>query len=127
MIPRLGSEHAEYIRAPATFFSDLGNLHDAEIQLVEWSPPHQEVVFLIDDLYSNFIDLPEYPGLQPVRLAVEGVSKLEANVTRDKMSLRVMDFEVEETSADSSLQITVKFTPAGQIRIVGTSIAFRPL
>src|SRR5437868_15355773 len=126
MIPSLGKEHAKRIQEPVKFFSELGNLHDARIRLVEWNPVQQEIAFLIDALYSNFDGLPEYPGLQPVRLAVGGVRWLGADVIRDEALLLIMDFAVEEASPDSTIHVTVKFVPSGHTRIAGKLISCRP-
>lgn len=125
MLPRLSNEHGGLIKEPVPFFSDLGNLHDAKIRRLEWNPSVREMVLGVDDLYSNFVDLPEHPGRQPVQLILSGVSKVEIAVIPDKFAMRIVDFEIEEVSG-SVLRISVNVGPSGFIRIACESIAGSP-
>lgn len=122
MLPRLINETGGRIATPALFFSELGNLHDAKIQLIEWDPVQSKISFVLDDLYSNFVGLPEYPGTQSVRLILSNVSKLEIDVTPDKFPMRVIDFEVEEEMSDSRMRVLVNVGPTGLMQITCGSI-----
>lgn len=122
MLPRLTNENEGRIEAPTLFFDELGNLHDARIRLFEWDPIRGEIVFVFDDLYANFEGLPEYEGAQPVRLVLSDVSDIEINMTSDNSQLWVLDFEVEEDSAESKLRVLVNLA-TGLIRVECSSIA----
>lgn len=112
------------LETPALFFSELGNLHDATIQFIEWNPVQWKISFVLDDLYSNFKGLPEYPGAQPATLILSSVSKLEIQVEADKFPMRVMDFEVEGEHSESTIRILVNVGPVGFIRAECNSIEF---
>lgn len=121
MLPNVDDE-AGCIASPARFFSDLGNLHDAKIRLFEWNPDQWKVSFVLDDLYSNFVGLPEYPGVQPIKLILGNVSKLEIEAVADMFPMRVMDFEIKGEVSDSKIHILVSVVPTGLMLIVCESI-----
>ena len=126
MLPRLNDEHSRSIETPARFFAELGNLHDAKIDAMDWNPAEQKVVLALDDLYSNFVGLPEYIGKQPVCLILSGVSRLEIEVTLDAFPLRIVDFEIDDTISDAKMKVIASFGPSGFIRATCDSIGGRP-
>lgn len=126
MLPCLINKHGGRIEAPTLFFSELGNLHDAKIQLIEWNPIQGEIAFVLDDLYSNFVGLSEYVGIQPVRLILRNIFKLDIDAIPDKYPMRIVDFEVEEDSSDSKVRVFVNMGSRGFIRITCDSIAGFP-
>ena len=123
MLPHLSNEHSHRIEAPARFFAELGNLHDAKILRLEWNPAERKVVLTLDDLYSNFVGLPEHTGRQPVCLVMSGVSRLEIDATPDKFPLRIVDFEIDEATAGTEMHVVVNLGPSGLMRATFDSIA----
>ena len=67
MLPSLQRELNE-IENPEAFFLALGGLHDSMLRLLQWRPETRCLGLGIDDLYSNFFQLPEYPGALEARL-----------------------------------------------------------
>ena len=126
MLPRLINKHAGRIETPTLFFSELGNLHDAKIQLIDWNLVQGEIAFELDDLYSNFVGLSEYEGIQPVRLILRNIFKFEIDATPNKYPIRILDFEVEEDVYDSNVRVFVNMGSSGFIRITCDSIAGFP-
>jgi len=102
---------------PKNFFEGLGNLHDARIEELRWSPEEREIAFAVDDLHSNFAGLPEYPGLRPQVLILEGVVEFVASVCLSEPNLNVHDFEVS-TEPTSGLSVSVTFWPDGRIKVL---------
>jgi hypothetical protein len=126
MLPEPNKEGEACITAPVSFFHELGNLHDARITEFQWDPGKREVTIVIDDLYANFAGLPEYVRLQPARLIMSGVCRVQMDVASDIFPLRIMDFEVEEPGSGAQRNITVTFDPSGRVRIECDSIVCRP-
>lgn len=126
MLPCLVNENGGRIAMPASFFSELGNLHDAKIKLVEWDPIQSKIVLVLDDLYSNFVGLSEYQGAQPVRLILSNVSKFKTDVYPDKSPMRIIDFEVAEENHDSEVSVFVNVGPTGFMQITCDAISGCP-
>ncbi len=42
----------------------LGLLHDSVVRQLIWKPEEKTIEFVVEDFYSNFEGLPEYPGLK---------------------------------------------------------------
>lgn len=125
MLPIPNSADEPCLTAPASFFRTLGNLHDAKVTQFHWNPAQREVEIAVTDLYANFAGLPEYPGLQPVRLIASGVCGIQIDVTTNEFPARIMDVEVEQPGSDSQLEIAVKFDPSGSMKIYCVSVACR--
>ena|SRR2546423_1121530 len=119
MLPQPNSDDEAYIREPISFFHELGNLHDAYVNEFQWSPFKREMAIAINDLYSNFVDLPEYDRLQPVRLILSGVSRVQIDVTSDSPPLRVSE-------SGPQIHIVVVFEHDGSVQIDCDSVACRP-
>jgi hypothetical protein len=88
---------------PERFFSELGSLHDAVLLALEWNPATRQLVISVDDLYSNFFQLPEYPGKREASFFASDLRTLEFDlISRDITPLRILKFHVTQ-SADSKL------------------------
>ena len=68
------------IENPENFFYQLGCLHETRVESFKWVPPERKVLIKIDDLNSNFLDLPEYEGLLPATLVFSNVKKMMIGV-----------------------------------------------
>jgi hypothetical protein len=126
MLPRVNNIDESSLPSPASFFKELGNLHDAIVTQVTWNPVQREIVIVVDDLYANFVGLPEYPGLQRAALIMAGVSRMQSDVTSDRFKPRILDLEIEQTHSAVQNRVSVKFDPSGSLSIECSSIACRP-
>jgi hypothetical protein len=126
MLPRVNNIDETSLPSPASFFRELGNLHDAIVTQVTWNPAHREIILVVDDLYSNFVGLPEYPGLQRAILIMRGVSRMQSDVTPDRFKQRILDLEIEQADSAVQIRVSLKFDPSGSLSIECSSIACRP-
>jgi hypothetical protein len=93
---------------------------------VSWNPVQREITIVVDDLYANFVGLPEYPGLQRASLIMAGVSRMQSDVTSDRFVPRILDFEIEQTHSAVHIRVSVHFDSSGSLSIECNSIACRP-
>ncbi len=114
-----GEEHL-ILDDPRKFFKDLGGLHDARIEHLRWDPNHRQVTILVDDINSNFLDLPEYKGLAPATLTLSKVIGFILNVDRPDATLNIYELEVCPESAHLAAQFKIR--PSGKIKIACASI-----
>jgi len=108
------------INQPKKFFHELGGLHDARIESFKWIPPEQKVLIKIDDLNSNFIDLPEYDGLWPGILVFSNVKKILTGVVPIEGYLSI--FNVEIKLLTEQINVTINISPGGKIEFDCSSI-----
>ncbi|GAB1270347.1 hypothetical protein NBRC116493_36010 [Aurantivibrio infirmus] len=101
------------IKAPKVFFGELGGLHDAFITAFSWNKENQTFSISIDDLNSNFLDLPEYKGLCPVDIVFVGVCNLDCNIQIKSSNFSIYDFLIEEETCYS---VNIKCSPGGYFK-----------
>jgi hypothetical protein len=91
-----GPDTMRYILGqPNRIFEALGDLHDARIESLRLSPG--ALVIAVDDLYSAYLDLPEYRGPLPASIEFGGLSALSI----DAPAVRHLTvFAVEVRSAE---------------------------
>jgi hypothetical protein len=123
-LPRPDDNAEQTLSDPGAFLHALGHLHDCEVLVLEVNTTKQQVTLVVDDLYSNFLDLPEYPGKQPVRLIFSDVDDVDTGLGLDSLPARIMDLEVEAHSG-SRTSVVVRLQPSGHIRIKCGAIACR--
>jgi hypothetical protein len=123
-LPRPDDNPEHTLSDPRALFDALGHLHDSDILVPEVNTITREVTLVVDDLYSNFLDLPEYPGQQPVRLIFCGVDDLDMGMGLDGFPARITTLEVEEHSGQRA-SVVVRLQPSGHIRITCASVACR--
>ncbi len=75
-------------------------LHDAGILQVNWDAIHDEVNLVIDDLWSNYVGLPEYKGPLLGTIKLLGVRCVSIDFTKT-LRLDIINVDVEETSYDT--------------------------
>lgn len=95
------------------FLQKMGGMHDSIVACLTWLPSERRIEFLFEDLYSNFVGLPEYPGRQSGMIALHGVSDLSLALETDG-PLRVFEFLSDEDESDVVL---VTFSPSGRLRV----------
>jgi len=100
---------------PAGFFRDLALLHDARVEGVEWLG--ESVVISVDDLYSGFLGLPEYPGLTAASIVFGRVKEFNLNSEPAGEKLSVFDIDLRHGPSDNTLAVEISLAPGGRIRI----------
>src|SRR5437868_12491113 len=94
---------------------DLGQLHDANITKFTWEAGKQTFTLHIDDLYSNFEGLPEYPGQTPATITFKNVAQLETSID---LKERLWIYSWEFLDEENRKVALIGFTPGGRMRIV---------
>src|SRR4051812_17284468 len=123
-LPRPDDSAERTLSDMAGFLRALGHLHDCEVLALEVNPAAQEVIMAVDDLYANFLDLPEYPGKQRVQFCFGDVDDLDMGLSLDGLPARIMDFEVE-AHTELRADVVVRLQPSGHIRIKCRTVACR--
>ena len=104
MLPKVSGRRQE-IASISGFLAGLGHLHDARITELRYSPNENELTLYLDDLYSNFIGLPEYPGETPACLAASGILALNVDLQNLMEDLPwIIQFYVHSLEAGSLFQ-----------------------
>ena len=93
------------------FLHSMGGLHDSEVDSLCWLPSERVLKFSITDLYSNFEDLPQYPGQIRGEITLMDVAELDIRLDGESR-LRIFEFLRKEGEANS---VVVKFSPSGRI------------
>lgn len=94
------------------FLNALGGLHDAHVVSIDWQIEAKTLAFTFDDLYANFLGLPEYPGKQRGQITLRGVSQVNIDVQSDQQRLRVFEFLSVDGQADA---VVATFRPSGRV------------
>jgi hypothetical protein len=77
----------ELIADPATYFEQLGGLHDAAVDWAAWTVDPPELRLVVGNLNANFMDgnqeSPEYPGwtAQPASIVFTGLTKFAGHMS----------------------------------------------
>lgn len=95
-------------------------MHDADILEVSWSSTNKTLKLHIDDIYSNLLGFPEYPGKTPGHIIFNGVNYLRMNFESDEI-LRIYDFLISE---DIPPITTILFWPQGKIDVCFSSVHY---
>lgn len=93
------------------FLFKHGNLHDCRVTDVAWSLISNRLEVWIADLNANFHGLPEYSGLQPGRLILDGIRSIRVDVAPASDRIYEISFTVE-----GELQtVELLFAPSGKL------------
>ena len=109
-----------HIENTEDFFHQLGLLHDAIIESFEWLPSERQVFIKIDDLNSNFLDLPEYEALLPATLVFSNVRKIIFGIDPAQETLKIYDLETK--SSATHINVVINFSPGGKMEFTCESI-----
>lgn len=104
----------------------LGLLHDSVVTGLAWKPTDKTLTFAVEDFYSNFEGLPEYPGAMGGSIILSKVQQVTIDIDYDEKHLFIYDFEVDDTHPDR-YRISVSFRPSGRIVAVCGHIEFPEL
>ncbi len=107
------------INEPKVFFDELGGLHDAVITAFTWDKEDKSLSISIDDLNSNYLDLPEYKGLRPVEIIFIGVQSFDCVIQAKGLSFNIYDFLVEK---ETYYSVNIKYSPGGYFKCQCESI-----
>jgi hypothetical protein len=83
-----------------TFLKGLGGLHDSVVSQLIWSPEARTLHLEIEDLYSNFEGLPEYPGALSGVIELRDVDRISFDIELSEGRLHIYDFIVEPVNGD---------------------------
>lgn len=108
---------------PKGFSFEYGNFHDCRVTAFEVRPADKSLLIAVDDLYSNFLDLPEYKGPMPVKFILSGVEVLDVNVEIKDGELNIFDMEFMQNEDEARCSVVIKFSPGGSAEAVCESIA----
>ena len=98
--------------SPKDFFHNLGVLHDCEIKDLFYAKEESLLKIYLDDVYSGFLDLPEYKDLKNVYLNFVIESFIEINIDSfNDNKLRIYDIEFKGKT------IFLNFSPSGNINL----------
>ena len=104
----------ENINQPSAYFKALGGLHDSRICKLLWDDEARILSISIDDLHANFLDLPEYDGLQPILIKFVDVSSVDIDTQVYENALSI--YELEARDIDSFFDVEIKCSPGGLIK-----------
>lgn len=98
---------------PLVYFDSLGGLHDAEVLSLDCNFAVRTVRLSVDDINSNFVGLPEYPGLRRGVVVFERVESVLIDIEPTDGALRIYDIEIGVDNDASIVLITL--SPAGRL------------
>lgn len=108
------------ISEPKIFFEELGGLHDARITGFSWSKADKSLCIEIDDLNSNFLNLPEYQGLRPVSIIFTAVTCLDCDIKIFNENFCIYDLEVGQEGKCYS--VNIRCSPSGSFKCQSEAI-----
>lgn len=94
-----------------SFFELLGGLHGSEVLNIFFNEQKKECTIQIDDLYANFLELPEYKDLKNVSFTI---STKSYNICLDKQDddvISIYDVEI------SNNYLKILFLPSGYLEV----------
>lgn len=104
----------------------LGLLHDSVVSQLIWKPDENTIEFIIEDFFSNFERLPEYPGLVGGSVILREIQQVRLDIEYGEKHLFIYEFVAEEVSAGNH-RITVTFRPSGRIEAICRLVQFPEL
>ena len=99
------------MRADIDTLRDLGGLHDATIQEVRWRSAEKALRLVVNDMFSNFRELPEYPGPKSGSVTFVGVSSGTGETSPFAGVLRISGIDV--ASKDGRLHVRLGLSEPG--------------
>ncbi|MDR0616917.1 MAG: hypothetical protein LBG29_08930 [Synergistaceae bacterium] len=105
------------------FLERMGLLHDSVVRRLVWEPGVSTLCFEIENLYSNFKDLPEYPGIMSGSIELQEVVQVEFDIKTDENRLVIFEF-LADMVGKNECKVSVSFWPAGKISALCRSVCF---
>lgn len=113
----------EMVRDPISFFEELGGLHDARITEFVWSKSRGVFTLSVDDINSNFLDLPEYRGLRPAEVIFMGTESLDSDFQIVDSSFAIYAMEI--VLKTNCYSVEVRCSPGGYFKLICKEIGIR--
>jgi hypothetical protein len=111
------------VAEPVVYFESLGGLHDARITAFKWDKIDRRFIICIDDLNSNFLDLPEYKGLQPAEVIFLNVESLDGGFQIIDSTYSIYAMEIKQDNDD--YKIDIRCSPSGYFKLCCKKIEIR--
>lgn len=93
---------------PATFFRELGGLHDTEIVRIDFDPHARSLAIKLEDLNANFVDLPEDPGRRSCTIHFVDVSKFHVDVDVSvDLAIRIDGIDVRQEGTGYRMKMSI--------------------
>ena len=108
------------IKNPVAYFNELGGLHDARIIAVSWNKGEKTLRISVDDLNSNFLNLPEYQGTRQVDILFTGVRRLDLNIQIFEASFSIYDLEIKKN--EKHYCVDIRCSPGGNFNFQCKSV-----
>jgi len=115
----------EVITNPKTFFEELGGLHDACIENFSLDIKRKVLCISVDDLNSNFLDLPEYQGLRPVDIVFLDAVMIDINMQVLGNVFSVYDINIAHKGGE--YEVKIECSPGGYFKCKCSSIELRAI
>ena len=110
MLPRLG-ELPAVIDEASIFLSDLGHLHDVLLIDFKFNGSKNTIEFELDDIYSNFAGLLEYPGETKACISMNEVECLKINIDcQSRDLLWILKFSTSKIDNSSKSKANIIFS-----------------
>ena len=116
----------EKISNPETFIEQLGDLHDARIQRLEWGPKQKQFEITVNDIYSNFVGLPDYKGCQPKKLLFDNIRDINMSVSGAEDSLNIYEFVITKIK-ENHFGAHIKCWPQGEIKFLFSDLNLKDI
>ena len=97
-----------------------GDLHDCRILEIFWDIKEKTVRLAMADINSNFLGLPEYPGLCAGCVVMSDVESVVADLRASSSELRI--FEVTARKEGAAVLVEARLAPAGLIKVLCGSV-----
>ncbi len=103
------------IEDPAAFFLALGGMHDARFH-VRVNPSDKILMIDVDDINSNSLDLPEYPGKQKSTFTFSKATNIcMDDEIEDSKNCRIYDIEIKSKKNSCASTLTMSISPGGRL------------
>ncbi|MBC3907950.1 hypothetical protein [Undibacterium umbellatum] len=104
-----------HIKDPAAFFLALGGMHDARFH-VRVNQSDETLMIDVDDIYLNFLDLPEYPGKQNSTFTFFDVENICLDfAVEDSINCRIYDITIKSEKDSCRDTLIMSISPGGQL------------
>ena len=111
------------VNDPRGFSTEHGNFHDCRITCFEVKPSRKLLLIAVDDLFSNFLGLPEYRGPLPAEFIFGGLIDLDISIDMKNGELNIYDMEFNQREDGSTYIVTIKLSPGGSVKVICESLA----
>lgn len=104
-----------HIKDPAAFFLALGGMHDARFH-VRVNQSDETLMIDVDDIYTSFLDLPEYPGKQNSTFTFFDVGNICLDfAVEDSINCRIYDITIKSEKDSCRDTLIMSISPGGQL------------